>query len=529
MMYSEKHNACVYPIAEINNAAYYVQGAKPVGEQHLAVPCTLYSMMQMTHLRLPAMSPMIHEYTWPRNISLVPEPFMHQKTTASFMTLNPRHFVLNDMGTGKTLSTLWALHYLKSKGYIRRAVVITPKSTMKRVWEDEIRKHFLGLLTSVILHGSEQDRLAKLSSDSDVYIINHDGIGVGKARDNLGRLQPGALAKALAERADIDVVIVDELAVFRTTSAQRYKMLNLICKNKNYVWGLTGGPTPNAPTDAYGQARLVRRDYKESFIQMRDKTMHKINDFQWLPKKEAPEHVARVLSPSIRFDRDQCIDLPPLTHSHLDVELSDNQKKAYNELKKTLRTQLEGGQINAVNEAALRTKLIQVGLGAVYGAAQAVSRVDCAPRLTALQEILEATPGKVLVFCPLVSVTEMICAEVASWGYSCVKINGSVSQNVRDRAFLDFQQQTNPRIIVADPTTMAHGLTLVAAATIVWYGPTDNHETYDQANARINRPGQKSSMHIVTLAATPVERAIYKRLKDKESMQGAILDLIREN
>lgn len=528
MMYSEQHNVCLYARGEITNAAFAVQGAKPVGD-YLAVPCTMLSMSQMARLRLPAMSPILREYDWPSNKAMVKEPFLHQKVTASFMTLNPRNFNLNDMGTGKTLSTLWAFDYLKRRGELHKALVITPRSTMKRVWEDEIRKHFLGRLTSTILHGDAKTRLERLNENVDVYIINHDGIGVGKGRDKFGRLQAGEIANILASRKDIDLVIIDELAVFRTSSAQRYKMLKFICKDKQYVWGLTGGPTPNAPTDAYAQAKIIRQDYNESFIQMRDKTMTKINDFVWKPRKDAPDHVARVLSPSIRYSREQCIDLPPFTTSHLEVELSPGQKKAYEELKKTLRTQLENGQISAINEGTLRLKLIQVALGAVYGGDKQVSKVDCQPRLNVLREIIESTDGKLLVFTPLVSVTEMVEGEVRSWGYSVERVNGSVSQKKRDDIFLKFEQQADPRIIVADPGTMAHGLTLVAAATIVWYGATDNHETYDQANARIRRPGQTKSMHVMTLGSTPVERAIYKRLQDKEAMQGAILNLIKEN
>lgn len=528
MKYSEQHNVCLYAPEEISRAALMVQGAKELGDW-LAVPCTMTSMSQMAQLRLPAISPILREYDWPSNKALVPQPFLHQKVTASFMTLHPRDFNLNDMGTGKTLSTLWAYDYLRSKGYVHKALVMTPRSTMKRVWEDEIRKHFLGRLTSTILHGDAKTRLERLAEDVDVYIINHDGIGVGKGRDAYGRLQPGELAKILASRKDIDVVIIDELAVFRTASAQRYKMAKFITKDKPYVWGLTGGPTPNAPTDAHAQARLIRTDYTESFVQMRGKTMTKINDFVWKARNDAPEHVARVLSPSIRYSREQCIDLPPFTVSHLDVELSPGQKKAYEELKKTLRTQLENGQISAINEGTLRLKLIQVALGAVYGAEKTISKVDCEPRLTVLREIIESTEGKLLVFTPLVSVTEMVEEEVRSWGYSVAKVNGSVSQKRRDEIFLSFQQNDDPRIIVADPGTMAHGLTLTAAATIVWYGATDNHETYDQANARIRRPGQTKSMHIITIGATPVEQAIYRRLQDKEKMQGAILNLIKEN
>jgi SNF2 family DNA or RNA helicase len=106
-------------------------------------------------------------------------------------------------------------------------------------------------------------------------------------------------------------------------------------------------------------------------------------------------------------------------------------------------------------------------------------------------------------------------------------INGAVSAGKRSQVFKDFQSSENPRIIVADPRTMAHGLTLTAASAIIWYGPTDQPEIYTQANGRINRPGQTKSMLVVRLASTNIEREIFRRLDGKHSLQGLMLDIIR--
>jgi SNF2 family DNA or RNA helicase len=84
-------------------------------------------------------------------------------------------------------------------------------------------------------------------------------------------------------------------------------------------------------------------------------------------------------------------------------------------------------------------------------------------------------------------------------------------------------------VLVAQPAAMSHGLTLTAASTIVWYAPVTSHDVYQQANARITRPGQKLTQFIVHLEGTEVERRIYKRLQGKEKMQGLLLETVKEN
>lgn len=534
MLFSPKYKTCVYDTKTPERILQVIPQAKIIRPETVAVPCEIKPMQIMRGLGYEAYSPILFDYDWP----IAPDPrtgeprrpFDHQLHMSAFLTLHPRAFNLSDIGTGKTLGTLWAADYLMRKGLVQRALILSPLSTLYRVWQDEVFTHFLSNRKVTVLHGTREQRMEILRKNkSDFFVINHDGLGVGSSRGTRG-LDLGDLATSIRDigGADaFDLIIVDEGSVYKDAGTLRYKVLRSTVGNKPYIWWLTGTPTPNLPTDAWSQAKIVRPDYNESYKSFQDRTMYKVSQFKWKPKDDATKIVANVLQPAIYFHRGECLDLPPCVSVMRDVELTPLQKKAHEVLKKELAATVGSGAINAVNEAALRTKLLQVSLGAVYDADHKAHKIDCTPRLKVMREIIEQTEEKILIFAPLTSVIDLLYSDLRN-DYSVEKVNGEVSSNKRSEIFRAFQQERDPRIIVADPRTMAHGLTLTAAATIIWYGPTDMPEVYTQANGRINRPGQTKNMLVVRLAATPLEREIYKRLDNKESMQGAVLKLIHE-
>jgi len=521
MLYSKTHNCCVYETRTPERITQVVKDARILKEGTVAVPCTLWNMQVMRALGYEAVSPILRDYKWAGRYT----PFDHQKHMAAFLSLHPKAFNLSDIGTGKTLGTLWAADYLMSQGMIKKAIILSPLSTLFRVWQDEIFQHFLGNRKSVVVYGSREKRIDLLKQEADFYIINHDGLGIGSHRGSRG-MELGDLGASIRDKKDIDLVIVDEGSVYKDSSTLRYKVLKQVIQEKPYIWWLTGTPTPNAPTDAWSQAKMLRSDFNESYRSFQDRTMKRLTQFKWVPKPEATKITANVLQPAIRFHRDDCLDLPPCQSVLRDVELTADQKRAHKSLKDELAALIGEGAVNAVNEAALRMKLLQVSLGAVYDGNHEAHKIDCAPRLKVMREVIEQTEEKIIIFTPLTSIVNLIMLDLRK-DYSVEKVNGEVSSNKRSEIFRAFQQEREPRIIVADPRAMAHGLTLTAASTIIWYGPTDMPEVYTQANGRINRPGQKKSMLIVRLASTALEREIFKRLDSKQSMQGAVLSLIK--
>ena len=171
-------------------------------------------------------------------------------------------------------------------------------------------------------------------------------------------------------------------------------------------------------------------------------------------------------------------------------------------------------------------KIVQAACGVMYGKDGAVLELDFGPRLNLLKEVIEECNEKVIVFVPLTGALRVIEKELSKdWSVSVV--DGSVSSNKRNEIFRKFQMEDNPRVILANAGTMAHGLTLTAASTIVWYAPVHSNEIYQQANARIVRPGQTKVTNIVHIHGTQAERKIYAKLQDRGRMQDIVLELAK--
>lgn len=418
------------------------------------------------------------------------------------------------MGSGKTISTLWAFDYLRRIGAVRKMLVISPLSTLERTWGDEIFSNFPDM-SFAVLHGSRDKRHKLIETDVDVYIINHDGI---KSKDTLD---------LLIEKDDIDLVVVDEVASFRNSGTERYKSLKRLTAAKPWVWGLTGTPTPNAPTDAWAQCRLVNPSrVTSSFRAFRDQVMRQVTTYKWSPKDDAMETVRRSMQPAVRFSREECIDLPPTTFVTRHVDLTSEQKQVYDMMMRDLRAEYEGGEVVAMNEAAKLSKILQTACGVVYGSTENIT-LPVKPRVDLVREIIEESEGKVIVFVPLTGALEMLKSALET-DYSVAVVHGGTPRAERDQVFGDFQKQPHPRVLVANPATMSHGLTLTAASTIIWYAPVNSAETYQQACARIVRPGQKRNTLIANIESTPVERRVYARLQSREKMQGVLLDLMKK-
>jgi SNF2 family DNA or RNA helicase len=147
-------------------------------------------------------------------------------------------------------------------------------------------------------------------------------------------------------------------------------------------------------------------------------------------------------------------------------------------------------------------------------------------RIREVFDIIEETNSKVVIFAPFRFQVELLYAALGR-RYSVAMIHGDVPKSKRNEIFIEFQKSIEPRILVAHPATMSHGLTLTSAATIVWFAPHTSLERYEQANARITRAGQKQDTYIIHLTASPAETKVYARLKNKAKLQGALLELFQ--
>ena len=439
------------------------------GVSKVVVKWGLDEVLKLSALRLKnIISPISKEYDWPG----IFKPFDHQRTTAEFLSAYKRAYCLSEAGTGKTGAVIWAADYLMNKKKVNRMLVVCPLSIMQAAWQADFFKTAMHR-TVALAHGTAEKRKKILAENTDVVIINYDGIEI--------------VEKEIAE-GGFDLIVVDEANYIKTVTTRRWKALNRIVKNDTWIWLLTGTPAAQAPSDAYGLAKLVNpKSVPKYFGTFKDMVMQKVSQFTWVPRKNSQDIVFKTLQPAIRYTKEECLDLPDVTYQTRDVPLTPQQDKYYKKLKKEMFIEAAGEEITVVNAAAMLTKLLQVSAGSIYTDKKEVIEFDVKNRVT-----------------------------------------GGITMNKRSQIFKSFQESKDPQVLVIQPQSASHGVTLHAANVVVFWSPVVSVETYIQCCARMDRAGQRNPMTVVHLQGSPVESKIYKMLQGKIDDHVKLVDLYKE-
>jgi len=444
-------------------------------------------------------SPITKRYNWPGKY----KPMAHQIETAAFLTLHRKAFVFSEPGTGKTLSALWAADYLMSLGKIRRVLILCPLSIMQSAWLGDLNNSIIHRSAVVAHHTQASRRIEMVQEDYEFVIANYDGLNL--------------IANEVIADGRFDLVIVDEANAYKTVSTRRWKSLKSILRPETNLWMMTGTPAAQSPADAYGLAKLVNPTGVPLFFTgWRDKVMYKATMYKWTPKAGSIDMVHEALQPAIRYTKEQCLDLPPVLTMVRDVPLTPQQAKYYNLLKDKMLIEASGETISAVNAAAGVSKLLQISCGAAYTDDKEVVEFDSAPRLAVLEEILEETSRKVIIFALFRNTITTILDHLAKKGYPAECIHGDIPPTKRADIIRRFQHEESPRVLVMQPQATAHGITLTAADTVVFYGPLMSVEQYVQCIARADRKGQDSDkVTVVHIQGSPIEKKMFKALSAK--------------
>jgi SNF2 family DNA or RNA helicase len=454
-------------------------------------------------------SPITRRYKWPGQY----KPYEHQKDTAAFLTNNKKSFCFNEQGTGKTASAIWAADYLMTHGKIKRALVICPLSIMDSAWRNDLFS-FAMHRTVDVAYGSKEKRQKIINGGAEFVIINYDGVDIVK--DEIAN-------------GGFDLFIVDEATHYKNAQTKRWKTLNKLIGEKDWLWMMTGTPAAQSPLDAYGLAKLVNPlSVPRFFGSWRDMVMYKYTQFTYKPKETAKDTVHRVLQPAIRFTKDECLDLPDMTYTKRFVEMTSQQKKYYETLRKKMVMEVAGEEVTAANAAIGLNKLLQISAGAIYTDDGDTVQFDIKSRYQALKEVIDESSQKVLIFVPFKHTIDLLVEKLTSDGISSAVIRGDVSAPKRTEIFARFQSEPDPEVLVIQPQAAAHGVTLTAANTVVWWGPTSSLETYAQATARVHRSGQKHKCTVIQLAGSSAEKRIYRLLDERINIHTEMINLYKE-
>lgn len=483
--------------------------SKVVRDNEVLVNWGIDEVHSLRNLNVNAPSPIQNRYEWTGKY----DPFAHQKKTASFFTMNKKAFCFNEQGTGKTASAIWAADYLMKQGKISRVLVVCPLSIMDSAWREDLFT-FAPHRTVDIIYGTANKRRKLLEQNADFAIINYDGIDI--VFDEIAA-------------GGFDLIIVDEATHYKNAQSKRWKTMNKLVGDDTWLWMMTGTPAAQSPLDAYGLAKLVDPTSVPRFFgSFRDMVMRKVTQFRWIVKPDASDLVFKVLQPAIRFTKEECLDLPDMTYVKRKVEMTRQQQVYYDKLKKNHMMTIGDDEVSAVNSAVIINKLLQIAAGAVYTDDGDTLEFDIKHRYKVLKEVIDESSQKVLVFVPFKHTIDILVGKLRNDGITTEIIRGDVPVAKRTDIFKRFQTVDDPKVLVIQPQSAAHGVTLTAANTVVWWGPTPSLETYAQANARVHRSGQKHPCTVVQLQGSPAEKRIYSLLDNRINVHTKMIDLYKE-
>ena len=445
-------------------------------------------------------------------------PHNYQKYAIEFILNHPVAAVLLDMGLGKTVIALTAIHSLLFDSFeVSKVLVVAPLRVARDTWPNEVKKweHLKDLRVSVAVGDAKKRKIA-LMRKADIYVINRE------------------MVKWLVEESgvpfDYDMVVIDELSSFKNPQSQRFKALMKVRSKVRRVVGLTGTPASNGLMDLFAEYKLLDMGqrlgryitrYRLSYFQP-DKTNGAIV-YSYKPLPFAEEEIFKKIGDiTISMKSGDFLQMPEKIMTEYEVEMNEKEKQEYKHLKDNLVLSVGDQEITAANAASLCGKLSQMANGAIYTDDRNV-QIFHERKLDALEDMIEAANGKpVMIAYWFQHDFDRIKNRLQEMGVEFEKIDSEDS----------IKRWNEGRLPVAliHPASAGHGLNLQSGgSTIIWFGLTWSLELYQQTNGRLWRQGQKDKtvviQHIITKGT--VDERILSALKHKDCTQEEMIAAVK--
>ena len=449
-------------------------------------------------------------------------PYKHQIETLKFMLQQKQAAVFNTMGTGKTITSLMALDYLFQNGLIKKALIITPLLVMNDAWISDCNTYFPHL---------NIQKLSKNQNDAGegIWIINWDMIKILFDYVIEEDEKTHKKIKKIIKTFDFDFncVLLDESAKARNVRTKRFEILKRYLPVE-YTFILSGLPAPNTPLEYWSQFYLMDggKTLGVNYWQFLSKHAYKTK-FDWFITKDGAKSIKeKVVAKSIRFELEDCVDLPENITLWREVELDSEHLRNYDKIENETSALIENSNINT-ESSAKASKLWQAASGYVYDdIGRSVSLTKNNKKIEALREIIEEEFGKerVIVFAYFKNHMDEIIKSLKGR----FSIAAAYGGNNSGKSIADFKSGA-VQILLANPVSVGTGLNLSISKGIIWFSPVWDYEIFDQARKRVQRIGLKhKSLEVFMHAKDTIEYSMYWGLRHKKDMSSIILKSIKE-
>ena len=467
------------------------------------------------------------------NYKFKTKPYAHQMTALEKSWNKETYAYFMEMGTGKTKVLIDNLAMLYDKGKVNGALIIAPKGVVGTWYNNELPTHLpnhienITVLWKAAITKKQQQELDGLFSEGEglhILIMNVEAFSTTKGMQFAHKFLS----------CHRTLMAIDESTTIKTPTAKRTKNILKLAESAVYRRIMTGSPVTKNPLDLYTQCDFLspwlldftsyyafRNRYAEmKTLHMHGRQVQVVNGF-----KNLGELSDKLKDFSYRVLKDDCLDLPDKIFIKRQIQLTPDQRKLYEQMKKEAIAVLKGKQSTTVNTLTQLMRLQQITCGhftADDGATQPIAN----NRITELMDVLEETEGKAIIWAHYqYDITAIINAVVKKYGPgSIVDYYGLTPQEERQPNIKRFQDDPKCRFIVGTPSTGGYGITLTAANTVIYYSNGYDLEKRLQSEDRAHRIGQKKSVTYVDIMADDtVDEKIVKALRKKINIASEVL------
>ena len=446
----------------------------------------------------------------------VPHPY--QQAAIDFILEHQGAALWMEMGLGKTVCTLTALHTLLYDAYaVQRVLIVAPKKVAEATWQDEAAKwdHLSELRLSTVL-GSAAQRKAALATPADIYIINREN--VPWLVETCGRAWP------------FDMVVLDEASSFKNSAAQRFKALKRVRPRIARLVELTGTPAPNDLLDLWSQIYLLDQGqrlgryvthYRRDWFTPAKASGQVV--YSWKPRPGAAEAIQKAIADVVlSIQAAGHLHLPDKVLDDIPIRLDEAARSAYRRMERDYLLEADGETITAQQATTLTSKLLQLCSGSLYDdAGQAHPIHTC--KLDAFDELIESLDGQhALVFYGFRFEEAQLTQRLARRkGLRWAVLRSAAEAAAWNAGQLD--------VLLAQPASCAYGLNLQAGGHhLIWYTLPWSLELYAQGEARLYRQGQTQPVIVHRLLVKGgADELVAKALTRKNDGQAALLDAVK--
>jgi SNF2 family DNA or RNA helicase len=441
-----------------------------------------------------------------------------------------------EMGTGKSKVLLDNAAILYDKGEINALLLIAPKGVYKNWYDSEIPTHLPNHVDTNIVLWKTSDKskkqqqllntLFKPGSHLNILIMNVESFSSGNGSD--------FAYKFLASHPK-SMVAIDEATTIKTPTSNRTKNILSLSKHCKYRRILTGSPVTKSPLDLYSQCQFLdpwlldQQSYytfKARYsickkIQVNGRQVEIVVGYRNLG-----ELSEKIKSFSKRILKEDCLDLPEKSYVKHYVELTKEQQKVYQQMKKEAIAFLDGKMQSSATVMTQLMRLHQITCGHFTSDDGTIKDLPC-QRLNELMDILEKIEGKTIIWSHYTHDVKRIIKEIKRvYGDdSVVDYYGQTDTDSRSKNIKKFQTDDKCRFFVGTTHTGGYGITLTAGSNMIYFSNGYDLEKRQQSEARIDRIGQTKKMtYIDIMTQDTVDERIVKALRNKVNIANTIMD-----